>query len=190
MSKLTKQHFIDAAERIRDSNFTRRERTVLTRFCTEFFRHWNPEFDRSRFEEACSPSLIPKGKSGGLKKAIAKYKHPSEVKAHISCDWCGVAIVPGGAKYLKGNTAIGQPAMMVACPNCPMTKRAPFIVPAGETREMRVGFHDQPWNDDICQGAKDALEELHPGITNEGRGLCKHGAPYKGRNCKECARDS
>lgn len=175
MSKLTKQHFIDAAERIREANITRRERTILTRFCIEFFRHWNPEFDRSRFEEACSPSLIPKGKSGGLKKAIAKYKHPSEVKAHISCDWCGVAIVPGGAKYLKGNTAIGQPAMMIACPNCPMTKRAPHILP-----------HPK----DIEDGRIDDTPEEDDGHSGYNRGTCMHGAPYSGKNCKECARDS
>jgi len=79
MSKLTKQHFIAAAEEISNGRHslwkTGRERLLLVKFCIKFFKQWNPEFDTTRFEEACNEG-VPARKTGGLKRALKKYTHP------------------------------------------------------------------------------------------------------------------
>jgi hypothetical protein len=90
MSKLTKQHFIAAAEEIsngRNSLWkTGRERLLLVKFCVRFFKQWNIEFDSSRFEEACNEG-VPARKTGGLKRALKRYKLPQE---RIPCEFCSL----------------------------------------------------------------------------------------------------
>lgn len=62
MSKLTKQHFQDAASDIAMGKHqwwkTEKERRMLVAFCLQFFRRWNGQFDAERFIQACEPKEV------------------------------------------------------------------------------------------------------------------------------------